>query len=250
MDGCPWCVDRYVKDSYFECPFLPMKSDTSKYHSNHFTDIVADFHEDRQPLTGEHYVTIAEVKLSLSSAGTRLIFLWLFRGNAESGQRVVCWKVSALVSKTNENVTLLNQPWCSPTIQYIHSMSKTARSSRTEKVCYLCFIVTWHTHTHTGGLSAVLSSSPNKQHSSLRPSSVNPLHWQSWPSIKPRTFKWYAHTDILDEKSQTLYSFFHHLKVDMPWFACLSLQVCVIQEKPHVPIIKSNVVTGTVGCTK
>lgn len=149
MDGCPWCVDRYVKDSYFECPFLPMKSDTSKYHSNHFTDIVADFHEDRQPLTGEHYVTIAEVKLSLSSAGTRLIFLWLFRGNAESGQRVVCWKVSALVSKTNENVTLLNQPWCSPTIQYIHSMSKTARSSRTEKVCYLCFIVTWHTHTHT-----------------------------------------------------------------------------------------------------
>lgn len=58
--------------------------------------------------------TIAGEKLSLSSAGTRLMFLWLFRVKSKSGHWVVCWKVSASVSKTKDNVTLLSKPWCSP----------------------------------------------------------------------------------------------------------------------------------------
>ncbi len=88
-----------------------------KYQSNDFYRHPSDPPEDLQPLTEEHYVavwTTADVKLSLSSAGTSLMFPWLFRVNSNSGWRGVCWKVSASVSKTNENVTLLQQLWCFP----------------------------------------------------------------------------------------------------------------------------------------
>lgn len=71
------------------CPFLVIRQHYQQWYlSDHFTKHSSDFHEDRQPLTGEHNVTawtVAEEKLSLSTAGTRLMFPWLFRLNSNSG---------------------------------------------------------------------------------------------------------------------------------------------------------------------
>lgn len=111
------------------------------------------FHEDRQPLTGEHYVTswtIAEVKLSLSSAGTRLMFLWLFRVNCEPEQ-VSC----VLLPKQMKMSLFVISHGVSPTI-HIHSIGPNLESKCSYLSSAAQFLMrTWSYLKAMNSLSAV-----------------------------------------------------------------------------------------------